>query len=185
MADRTLAIISLVLAILIAPVGLILGIIALVKHAEGRGLAIAAVVIGAIGTLALPMLMFIGSMAYYGVLNPESFIPEKCTFAAGLSCTDYTYDGDGFELLITNGLGRGIEISEARFTSEDLAGTCETVYDEPLIVRNGETFTIRADGPGCASQEETIRTAVEIDYVLADGLSTTRTIMGEIFVESS
>jgi hypothetical protein len=189
MADRILAIIALVLALLIPPAGLIIGIIALTKHAEGRGLAIAATIIGAIGTFALPMLIFIGSAAYFGVLNPSSMIPEKCTFGAGIGCMDYAHVNDGassrFELQIVNRFGREIDISEARFSSPDLSGTCEAIYEEPLTIKNGETVTIIAEGPGCMSQEESIRSSVEIDYARTSGISTSRTVLGEIYVRKT
>lgn len=57
MADKTLAIIALVCAFLIPPLGVVLGIVALTKHTGGRGPAIAAIVIGAILALALPFLI--------------------------------------------------------------------------------------------------------------------------------
>ena len=188
MADKTLAIIALVCAFLIPPLGVILGIVALTKHAGGRGPAIAAIVIGAILTLALPFLILVGSIAYYGVLNPATMIPERCAFTAGVQCTDWDYVNDGaqsrFELIITNGIGYQIELEEVRLSSSDLSGTCEVRYDDPVVIGNGAQHLITAQGPGCSSTAEGIRARIEFDYKVTGGINRTRTLDGEIYVRN-
>ncbi|MBN2454052.1 DUF4190 domain-containing protein [Candidatus Woesearchaeota archaeon] len=77
MENKNLAIIALVLAFFFPLVGLIIGIVALVKinkeGGEGKGMAIAAIVIGAIMTLLAPVLF--GAIAYFGILSPSNFVP--------------------------------------------------------------------------------------------------------------
>ena len=188
MADKTLAIIALVCSFLIPPLGVVLGIVALTKHTGGRGPAIAAIVIGAILTLALPFLIFVGSIAYYGVLNPATMMPERCMFTAGVQCTDWMYVKDGdqsrFELIITNGIGTQIELEEVRFSSSDLSGTCEVRYDDPVVISNGAQHHIIAQGPGCQSTRESIRATMELEYRYPDGLTESRTLDGEIYVRN-
>ena len=69
-----MAIVALVSAFVIAPVGLILGIVSLVQiknnpNQKGKGLAIAAIIISSIGIL-LFVFMLIGFFAYFSLLRP-------------------------------------------------------------------------------------------------------------------
>ncbi len=116
---------ALILAFIFPVVGIILGIIALVKINEteskrGRGLAIAAIVTGvAMALIILPVSMVIvGSMAYYGVLDPGRFLPDSCQFENPILC-----DGDRFviresttrtlEASLINNYGSQIVVSDA------------------------------------------------------------------------
>jgi len=69
---NTLAIIAFIFAILVSPVGFILGIIALSQikktNEKGKGLAIAAIVIGAIFFVFLILMVFVG-LAWIGIRN--------------------------------------------------------------------------------------------------------------------
>ncbi|MEK6983983.1 MAG: DUF4190 domain-containing protein [Nanoarchaeota archaeon] len=71
---NVMAIVALVSAFVIAPVGLILGIVSLVQiknnpNQKGKGLAIAAIIISSIGIL-LFVFMLIGFFAYFSLLRP-------------------------------------------------------------------------------------------------------------------
>jgi len=41
------------------------------------------------GWAILVVLACIGALAYFGVLNPERFMPEKCILPSGMACTDF------------------------------------------------------------------------------------------------
>ncbi|MFH1174432.1 MAG: hypothetical protein V1725_04820 [archaeon] len=56
--------------------------------------------IGTYGWALLMVLVAMAALAYFGVLSPSSFIPEKCLFEKGIACMDYGYtyyeeDGSG------------------------------------------------------------------------------------------
>src|SRR3989304_2289991 len=40
------------------------------------------------GWAILVVLVAIGALAYFGVLSPDNFLPERCTGPAGLDCLD-------------------------------------------------------------------------------------------------
>lgn len=46
------------------------------------------------GWAILVVLVAIGALAYFGVLNPEQFLPEKCVIStgSGLFCADHSID---------------------------------------------------------------------------------------------
>ncbi len=67
------------------------------------------------GWAILVVLVVIGALAYFGVLNPQNLLPEKCTLPMGLYCKDHLIDGtaDTISFKLENGMGRGIMIRSA------------------------------------------------------------------------
>ncbi len=57
------------------------------------------------GWAILVVLAAIGALAYFGVLSPDRFLPEKCTLPSGIACLDFRYTGTAFELVIQNAQG--------------------------------------------------------------------------------
>ena len=41
------------------------------------------------GWALLVVLVAIGALAFFGVLNPGQFLPDQCTLFSGMSCTGY------------------------------------------------------------------------------------------------
>lgn len=93
------------------------------------------------GWAILVVLVVIGALAYFGVLNPSILLPEKCTMVAGLTCADYAVDSTNNNLKFTfvNGLGSGIYIT--RITVSDVSGNvftnCDIYFDD---TRNTSTI---------------------------------------------
>lgn len=155
----------------------------------------------------LVVIVIIGALAYFGVLNPENFIPEKCTFSAGIACEDYVYDpgadatssgDDSIVLRITNGLGRGIDIAGVTLESSDLETTACTpqvddgtgtivtidsaVYNHTLS--NGESADITLIDCGAEPGVSKLRAEVGLVYTFSGGLDVPKTIPGEVFVST-
>lgn len=57
------------------------------------------------GWAILVVLAAIGALAYFGVLSPDRFLPEKCTLPSGIACLDFRYSGTDIEMSIQNGAG--------------------------------------------------------------------------------
>ncbi len=84
------------------------------------------------GWAILVVLIVIGALAYFGVLNPTIMLPEKCTFQMGVYCKNHLIQlGTGmidvdpivnhsifFEL--ENGMGKGIIITEINVTGDSM-----------------------------------------------------------------
>ncbi len=63
------------------------------------------------GWAILVVLVAIGALAYFGVLSPEQFLPEKCTIStgSGLFCEDFAIDDSAtVRLNVKNILTEGI-----------------------------------------------------------------------------
>ena len=65
------------------------------------------------GWAILVVLVVIGALAYFGVLNPQQFLPTKCQLPVGLTCTDYALSTSKgkTQIVITNGLGTDVRIN--------------------------------------------------------------------------
>jgi len=59
------------------------------------------------GWAILVVLAAIGALAYFGVLSPDRFLPEKCTLPSGMACLDFRWDSalTQFDLVIQNSGG--------------------------------------------------------------------------------
>lgn len=82
------------------------------------------------GWAILVVLIAIGALAYFGVLNPARFLPNSCTLFPGLACTEFKVDdnplGSAFgriDLYIRNGIGDSMAITRVEFTTAGAA--CE------------------------------------------------------------
>ncbi len=61
------------------------------------------------GWAILVVLIAIGALAYFGVLNPSRFLPESCTIGPGIGCDDFKIIADGTTTIrIRNGMGEGL-----------------------------------------------------------------------------
>jgi hypothetical protein len=86
------------------------------------------------GWAILVVLVVIGALAYFGVLNPQTLLPERCELEQGVYCKDHqvTAATDTVTLRLENGRGHGIMIADVTAESEELgftsaAGTACTV----------------------------------------------------------
>ena len=92
------------------------------------------------GWAILVVLAAIGALAYFGVLSPDRFLPEKCTLPSGVACLDFRYSGTAIEMSIQN--GAGFDMSNVSVT---VNGTgCNAVNTNGSVtLTNGQTDTYR------------------------------------------
>ena len=79
------------------------------------------------GWAILVVLIAIGALAYFGVLNPNPFLPDRCNLPSGYNCKDFKVinrAGAGLdEIYITleNGAGRDINVRGFGVSSTDIS----------------------------------------------------------------
>ena len=106
------------------------------------------------GWAILVVMVVIGTLAYFGILNPSILLPEKCTFQLGLYCKDHRIDADtaSIRLLLENGMGQGIIITRLKL------GVTGGTIDCDVGIGNytGLTPFTGCDGTDCTGCNETI-----------------------------
>ena len=72
------------------------------------------------GWAILVVLVVIGALAYFGVLNPSKLVPDKCVASAGVSCTEYKMQAAlGPTAKVVNGLGKSVIVRTVKYSSPD------------------------------------------------------------------
>lgn len=73
------------------------------------------------GWAFLVILIMIGALAYFGVLSPTKFLPERCTFGSQFVCKDYLITTTGSTATVTlklqNNLGQAIYLLATNATN--------------------------------------------------------------------
>ncbi len=79
------------------------------------------------GWAVLVVLVVIGTLAYFGILNPSFLLPEKCTLQMGLYCKDHRIDSDQgtISLKLDNGMGKGIIITRIKIADQAQTILCD------------------------------------------------------------
>jgi len=106
------------------------------------------------GWAIMVVLLALGALAYFGVLNPQNILPEKCTFPTGFHCQDYLVNANSSEVALrfTNGKGEGmiilkieVEDTEGNFDNCTLdfttEGACGNVTEADEYCGDGSSGT--------------------------------------------
>lgn len=118
------------------------------------------------GWAILVVLIAIGALVYFGVLNPSRFLPASCTLMPGLSCDSFKVTASTVTLVVRNGLGD--DLTNLRFTTASCSGTPTTA---DLNDGNSATYTVSCSPSLTGSR---FKEDVTISY-LQDAIDHTRT----------
>ena len=130
------------------------------------------------GWAFLVVLVMIGALAYFGVLNPSRLLPDKCVFGAGIGgCTDWGVSTlpaptNSVQAQIINNYGKSFNLG-ATF-SYTIIGTICPIGDRTISVTYGGVTDVSASG----IQTVTTSAAWDADQpltvsVLCDGIPVT------------
>ncbi|MBI4739557.1 hypothetical protein HY772_08535 [Candidatus Woesearchaeota archaeon] len=100
------------------------------------------------GWAILVVLVAISALAYFGVLSPSKFLPERCTLPSGIACLDHKATATSISLRVQNGLGvdiTGVTLSLCNGTSaaQSLANGAQATFAvtcSPVLV-SGNKFS--------------------------------------------
>ncbi|MBW2996254.1 hypothetical protein KY332_03065 [Candidatus Woesearchaeota archaeon] len=123
------------------------------------------------GWALLVVLAAIGALAYFGVLRPQSFLPEQCVLAPGVACLDFKVTSGGINLAIGNSLGRDIDLLTIS------AGNCSQSFNQTL--NNGGQSEFALTGCDNGDVGAKFKEDLIIEYMNQDS-SFTKTITGSI-----
>ena len=98
------------------------------------------------GWAILVVMVIIGALAYFGVLNPTMFVPERCSLGSGLVCDTFLLshraDTTNITIRLENSLGRDITLLDFNITYDADNIGCE--WEEPYSNDDGEFEIIRS-----------------------------------------
>ena len=139
------------------------------------------------GWALLVVLVAIGALAFFGVLNPGQFLPSTCTITPGISCNAFqataivTANDGTVTLVLQNGMGVDLESFEV--TMPSICGaTIFTDAGGDDILSDGEEDSF-SSGAACDTGTEgsRLKEDISISYDVSGGLSHTKT--GQLVVK--
>ncbi len=105
------------------------------------------------GWAILVVLAAIGALAYFGVLSPDRFLPNKCVANPPFSCNQFLVDSTDVSVEIQNNGGKDV-VSAYWYLSDNQGSPCTTTTDVlDVQVANGAPLggsIIDWAGTGCA-----------------------------------
>ncbi len=78
------------------------------------------------GWAVLTMLIMVAALAYFGILNPDRLLPDRCNFASEVGCKEQSIVGNGVNLRLTNGMGEEVIIDGVNFSIENTNLRCNS-----------------------------------------------------------
>ena len=140
------------------------------------------------GWAILVVLIVVGALAYFGVLNPQNLIPEKCVFPTQLSCSDWRIVSGAagtIQMILTNGGGKDMTLWNVNATSIAIIPTMGCgVTNFPI--KSGETKTLLISACNIDATKASTKTkyAIEMNYSYTDS-TFYHEMNGELFAKSS
>jgi hypothetical protein len=141
----------------------------------------------------LVVIIVIGALAYFGVLDPTNLIPQSCKLEAGFSCADYRLEGlsAGAEarisVILSNGLGRPVDVQSVVFTTVTGLTCTATVPVADQRIANGASSGQIQTANNCpvVNPGKKNRYLVLVNYVYADVANPLpQQMQGEIFARA-
>mgnify|MGYP001558010057 CR=1 FL=1 len=108
------------------------------------------------GWAILVVLAAIAALAYFGVLSPEKFLPEKCLIETGFTCISSKVEAAQSTIVFQNGYGRTIIIDNVKI------GGCSKAFNNTLTSEDQATFVITGCSNGAV--KEVFKGEVTIKY---------------------
>ncbi len=110
------------------------------------------------GWAILVVLIVISALAYFGVLDPSNFVPDRCTFPVSLTCTDFVVKGNGagftqLQLTVANGAGQDMTVTQIEITGPAISSAQRCLVGVPaslattIQAANSASFTVNVNTP--------------------------------------
>ena len=130
------------------------------------------------GWAILVVLIAIGALAYFGVLNPKGILPKACILGPGFNCDDFIIKSDGTAtVIIRNGAGR--TMSAFNLTIEDIPGTCTLLNTNGTTWKTGKQLSCEFTGLTAGTEGNSYSQDVMLGY-LEEGATISHKDTGKI-----
>lgn len=133
------------------------------------------------GWAILTVVIAIGTLSYFGFLNPSNLLPNACDFGKQLKCTEYMITSDGdVKLMLRNNFGKDIDITAV---SGIEIGVGSVVLPPTIGVGTTEELSMVLDNDDRRKKGEKQEVKLIINFTRAPaGTYAEHTISGLVFV---
>jgi len=123
------------------------------------------------GWAILVVLVAIGALAYFGVLNPNRFLPSSCTIGPGLGCDDHKVDATTAQLVLRNGLGDDLTAVSVAISgcTADILADGDDAWTDGSVLGGATGITLTGCTNGVAGAR--FKQAVTLTYTSGSGIS--------------
>ena len=131
------------------------------------------------GWALLIILVAISALVYFGVLNADKFLPERCDLPTGLSCLSFKLSEDDAVMVVQNNLGEDITLSQVAILLTRNTTKCSlnlSTNQGELI--NGDRNNFNLQDCGFGSVGKKFKGLVKLTYTDEEFIERVRT--GEI-----
>lgn len=122
------------------------------------------------GWALLIILVAITALAYFGVLNLDQFIPQRCNLPAGITCLNTKATSDSLLLVLHNSMGEDINVTNIRIS------TCNDSSNVEMLKDNTYIFNLT----GCSNGAPGKRLKDEINMTFYDSYKIPHVRYGDI-----
>lgn len=129
-----------------------------------------------IGLIVVAIPLF-GALMYFGVMEPNTNLPERCLIGPEFECDYYSASASSLSLEITNNLGRLIEVSEFVVDVDGSSYDCSLSIQE---VPARESFSVSCSYPDASFDSSRIQVPFSFEYQ-QQGSTFSRKASGEVF----
>ncbi len=143
------------------------------------------------GWAFLVILIMIGALAYFGILDPTKFLPDRCSFGSEVTCRDTSVSSIGnVSLRLVNGLGISVNVTDFQISNPDgfncTARRTSVSNSDTFIWQRGETVDfigMNCAGGGIADAAgDKFKFNVKIDWFdIKSNANYMHTTDGEVF----
>jgi len=135
------------------------------------------------GWAFLVIIAAISLLAYFGLINPNKYVPESCEFGEQLVCMDqYVDDGGVIILRFKNSFEEDIEIIGSADDAGDIAWYGAESGGGKVIIQNGEVGRIQLDNQRLSYQGDKERFDVVLTFQRSGG-NIQHNISGSFYTE--
>jgi hypothetical protein len=125
------------------------------------------------GWAILIVIIMVSGLMYFGVLNTQMLLPDKCFFGAGIGCSDYLVKKEPVGLsgtfILINNFGNPIDVKGVNITNIEPGANCDCAAASCSIGglwKPSETKTMEITCPNDATN---VNLRVRITYKYLEG----------------
>ncbi len=119
------------------------------------------------GWAILVVLAAIAVLAYFGVLSPDMFFPQRCYLPSGITCLDHEVGSSRITLVLRNNFGSQIIINRISITGTN---TNACFDNESITLLNNENAVVTLSGCNNGNIGQKFDGNINVTYTKESGL---------------